>query len=306
MAFEIVLDDAGRASKVRYFDAGGATREQRARLVSVSASSIETARLLLASRSPRFPEGLLNDHGLVGRHLTFSTLGKAWGEFERASLPAELRAEHPIHFLQRSLQDHYFLRERAGAYDKGGTLNFLLPHKNPIYSAERVARRESPPLWGEPLMRALRRYYHEVRELECEVFGEFLPTPRTYVSLDSKVKDRFGLPVAHIHVDGHPEDRANSERLVGHAKEVLEAAGASRTGAEAVGGTTFVLQHGTCRFGTDPKTSVLDPSCRAHAVPNLYVVDGSFMPSSGGVPTTMTIMANAFRVADRIVSRRRG
>lgn len=304
MAFEIVLDASGRATGVRYLDQGGATQEQRARVVSVSASAIETARLLLASRSKRFPDGLLNDHGLVGKTLGFSTIGRAWGEFERASLPESLRPDSPLQFLQRSIQDDYFLRERAGAYDKGGTLNFILPHKNPIHAAERLAQRHSPWLWGKPLMEALRRYHHDVHEIECEVFNEFLPTPGTFVSLDPSVKDRFGLPVAHVHLAGHPEDRTNSELLVARARAVLEAGGASKTGVETVGGTMFVLQHGTCRFGTDPKTSVLDPSCRAHAVPNLYVVDGSFMPTSGGVPTTMTIMANAFRVADRILSRR--
>ena len=68
-------------------------------------------------------------------------------------------------------------------------------------------------------------------------------------------------------------------------------------------GQTTILQHGTCRFGVDPATSVLDKDCRAHQVPNLYVVDGSFMPSSGGVPTTLTIAANSFRVAHSLVGR---
>jgi choline dehydrogenase-like flavoprotein len=63
------------------------------------------------------------------------------------------------------------------------------------------------------------------------------------------------------------------------------------------------LLGGTCRFGSDPKTSVLDRDCRAHEVDNLYVTDGSFMPTSGGVPFTFTIYANALRVADRIVAR---
>jgi choline dehydrogenase-like flavoprotein len=69
--------------------------------------------------------------------------------------------------------------------------------------------------------------------------------------------------------------------------------------------TTFHLQHGTCRFGVDPSRSVLDPSCQAHEVKNLYVTDGSFMPTSGGAPATPTILANSFRVgriiADRFV-----
>lgn len=70
-------------------------------------------------------------------------------------------------------------------------------------------------------------------------------------------------------------------------------------------GTYDVLQSGTCRFGDDPRASVLDRDCRAHDVPNLYVVDGSFMPTSGSVPPTLTIMANSLRVADTIVARAR-
>jgi choline dehydrogenase-like flavoprotein len=65
----------------------------------------------------------------------------------------------------------------------------------------------------------------------------------------------------------------------------------------------MILQGGTCRFGKDPATSVLDKDCRAHEVDNLYVVDGSFMPTSGGVPVTLTIAANSFRVADALVRR---
>jgi choline dehydrogenase-like flavoprotein len=305
MVFEIPVDASGRVTGVRYFDKTGATREQKARLVCVSATSIETARLLLNSKSKRFPDGLANDSGLVGRNLTFSTLGKGWAEFENDKIPKEFKSETTIHFLQRSIQDYYFLKERAGQYDKGGTISFVLPHKNPIARAQVLAERHEPRLWGEALQKALHRFYHEVQEIEFEVFGEFLPNPGTYVDLEKNTKDKFGLPCAHIHVENHKEDGVNSERLVGRGRDILLAAGAESTGAESIGGTTFILQHGTCRFGKDPKTSVLDPSCRAHSVPNLYCVDGSFMPSSGGVPTTMTIMANAFRVADRIIARRR-
>ena len=97
----------------------------------------------------------------------------------------------------------------------------------------------------------------------------------------------------------------NSRLLLDNGLEVLRAAGASNTIAESVGETTFILQQGTCRFGTDPATSVLNPFCQSHEVSNLFVVDGSFMPTSGGVPSTLTIMANAFRVADHLVHRLR-
>jgi choline dehydrogenase-like flavoprotein len=303
MVFEVTVGRDGRAEAVRYFDAAGDVREQRARVVCISATAIESARLLLNSKSSRFPNGLANGSGLVGRNLTFSTLARGYGEFEVARLPAELRPHHPVHFLQRSIQDFYFIPERRGGYDKGGTLNFLLPHRNPIATAERLSRRGRPPLWGAELNRAVLRYYEEVRELECEVFGEFLPNPGTYVSVDGEIKDRWQIPSATIHLRNHPADVANSRMLLDKVLEVFRGADASNTVADTAGETTFVLQHGTCRFGRDPATSVLDPFCRSHEVDNLYVVDGSFMPTSGGVPSTLTIMANAFRVADHLAQR---
>lgn len=303
MAFEITVDRKGRARSVKYYDEKGEVREQRAKIICVSCTALESARLLLNSKSKPHPKGLANGSGLVGKNLTFSTLGKAWGEWELGTLPEHLRAVHHSEFLQRSVQDYYFLPERKGHYDKGGTLNFLLPHRNPIFTAERISKRTNPQLWGVELQRALARHHRDVRELEFEVFGEWLPNDGTYVSVDGELKDRWGIPSATVHVDPHPEAVHNTQLLVQKGLEVFRKGGAGRTGIESNAGITWVLQHGTTRFGKDPAHSVLDPSCRAHEVENLYVVDGSFMPSSGGVPTTLTIMANSFRVAD-IVSKR--
>lgn len=303
MVAEILSDARGRATGVRYLDADGNSQEQRARYVVVSATSIESARLLLNSKSTRHPQGLGNGSGQVGKNLTFSTLGKGYGEFRRTDLPSEMQAHDRVHFLQRSIQDHYRLADKEG-YDKGGTIHFILPHRNPIYTAERVSRRtDGPPLWGRRLQDELRRYYDEVREIEFEIFGEFLPTEGTSVEVVDSKRDRFGLPVAKINLRHHPEDIATGRALVLKARELLSASGAHTLRTEVAGGTTYVLQHGTCRFGADPATSVLDVNCRSHEVDNLYVVDGSFMPTSGGVPTTWTIMANSFRVARHLVGR---
>ncbi|MCC6809083.1 MAG: GMC family oxidoreductase [Deltaproteobacteria bacterium] len=304
MAYEIATDKEGRATAVRYITKTGERVEQKARVICVAATAIESARLLLASKSAAHPDGLGNKSGLVGKNLSFSTLAKVYGALERAALPDAERADHPIHFLQRSLQDDYFVKGRKG-YDKGGTIVFQLAHRSAVYTAERLARRRTPLLWGEALKREIFRAYKDVIELEAEVFGEFLPNPHTFVALDASTKDKWGLAVAAIHVDNHPEDVAVSRVLADKARAVLEAAGARQLGSEAVGGTTFVLQHGTARFGDDKKTSVLDRHCKSHEVPNLYVTDGSFMPSSGGVPSTLTIMANSFRVGAHLAALRR-
>ena len=87
------------------------------------------------------------------------------------------------------------------------------------------------------------------------------------------------------------------------ARSALEPDQLERVGTA---GETTILQDGTCRFGNDPATSRARQDCRAHEVPNLYVVDGSFMPTSGGVPSTLTIAANSFRVADHLVRTLKG
>jgi choline dehydrogenase-like flavoprotein len=303
MAREITVDARGRARGVVYQDAKGALHEQRARVVVVSCSAIESARLLLLSRSAKFPHGLANSSGLVGKNLCFSTFAAVEAELLRTGAGKALAGfDDPLPWLGVSVQDFYRLPPGAGAA-KGGTLRFDFVHPNPIYNAEHVAKATDPPLFGQALKDRLRRHFREGRTLETEIFGEFLPTNDTYVDLDTKVRDRHGLPVARITLNHHPADVAAARFLAARAAEVFRALGADEVTVRAPLGTTFVLQHGTCRFGRDPARSVLDPSCRAHDVPNLYVVDGSFMPTAGGVPTTLTIQANALRVASLLGTR---
>jgi choline dehydrogenase-like flavoprotein len=134
-----------------------------------------------------------------------------------------------------------------------------------------------------------------------EIYSEYLANPNTYVSLDPEVKDRFDLPVARMNVQHHPLDLEVLHILMNKGREVLEAAHPDQVKVEFDNDETLFLQHGTCRFGTDPRRSVLDPNCRAHDVPNLYVTDASFMPTGGAVPPTLTILANSLRVGRAIV-----
>jgi choline dehydrogenase-like flavoprotein len=303
MVREITVDAQGRARGVVYQDARGARREVRARVVAVACSAIESARLLLLSRSGKFPNGLCNSSGLVGKNLAFSTLSRVEAELARTGGGRAVAGfDDPLPWLGVSVQDYYRLPPTAGGA-KGGTLRFDFIHPSIISRAERVARAQDPPLWGKALKDGLRRHFREVRTLETEIFGEFLPLDGTYVDLDPKVTDRFGLPAARITLQHHPVDVAAVQFLAARAREVFEAMGADSVRVDIPLGTLRVLQHGTCRFGKDPGSSVLDPSCRAHDVPNLYVVDGSFMPTGGGVPTTLTIQANALRVAAIIADR---
>jgi choline dehydrogenase-like flavoprotein len=297
--------DAERVRSVVYFGPDGAEHEIHARVVVVAASAIESARLLLLSADGRRPNGLANETGLVGKHLTFSSFGKGTAIFDRAKLTAALGPSGmnlPFHL--RSVQDDYF-NERLGLLPKGGTHNYLLHHPNMINAAVRLAMDAKWKLWGQALKERVRQYFQQELWLEFEVFGEFLPHPGCTMDLDPGQKDRWGLPVARITAAHHPLIGDVNRLMVRRGLDVLEAMKpkAEKVFAWAWANTTYHLQHGTCRFGRDPATSVLDPDCQAHGMKNLYVTDGSFMPTSGGVPATPTIIANALRVGHRIRER---
>jgi choline dehydrogenase-like flavoprotein len=175
-------------------------------------------------------------------------------------------------------------------------------HPNPIFAAVDMADTGRKGVFGKELKDRIRKY-RDSKVLQFEIYGEFLPTDGTYVGVDPSVKDKYGIPVATINITRHPLDLKATKFLVERGEEVLAAMKPDEMYRVGDSGETTILQHGTCRMGNDPATSVLDKLCRAHEVPNLYVVDGSFMPSSGGIPTTLTIAANSFRVASHLVKR---
>ena len=303
MAAEVTVDAKGNAKSVVYLDAEGVRQEQPARVVVVSCTAVESARLLLNSVSARFPKGLANDNGLVGRNLVFSSFGESKAGFRVSKQKAKkawLGVDAP--FVNRSLQDFYLMPDDRFGFRKGGTLGFMWVHPNPIFAAVGLAKKGKDGIFGKALKDAMREY-RDTRQLQFEIYGEFLPTDGTYVTVDGNVKDRYGLPVAAITLTRHPTDFVMTKFLVERGEEVLQALEPDSLTRVGTQGETTILQGGTCRFGTDPATSVLDKHCRAHAVKNLYVVDGSFMPTSGGVPVTLTIAANSFRVATHLVER---
>ncbi|MCB9824983.1 MAG: GMC family oxidoreductase [Planctomycetota bacterium] len=308
-------DASGAVRAAHWIDRDGRANRTEASVFVVACQALESARLLLLSRGPKHPRGLGNSSGQVGRHLLFCSFGAGWGDFALARDPA-LASSEP--FVNRIVQDWYWYdpsdpRRRAGRDDvppapglvKAGTLNFLRVHPNPILAAVTQAlwdeRPDYVPLWGAALKERLRWYFHDVMHLRFETFSDWLPHDGCWMRLSDTTKDRLGLPVCHVRAVNHPRSLQAVRDLVARGVEVLEAMGARKVRTpDSFGGPSTNLIAGTCRFGDDPRTSVLDRDCRAHDTPNLWVTDGSFMPSGGSVPYTMTIYANALRVATRI------
>ncbi|MFA6197344.1 MAG: GMC family oxidoreductase [Sulfurimonas sp.] len=297
--------DASKITKAYYYDKEFNPQTIEAKIFVVAAQAIETSRLLLNSKNRHFPRGLANNHGQVGKNLIFSAGGAGQGRFSYENLDENQQKElmQAGLFFNRSLQDWYAYEEN-GKKVKGGTIDFLYEHANII---PRVSKEfyndEKKLIWGRELQEKIHKNITTTRVLTFEVFNDWLPTEHCFVSVDEEIKDKFHMPVGVIHLWGHPHDLEVGEKLAKKATEVLKEMGAKEISYAVSSAPPPNLVAGGCRFGEDEKTSVLDSNCKAHALENLYVTDGSFMPTGGSVPYTWTIYANAFRVADKIISR---
>ncbi len=189
-----------------------------------------------------------------------------------------------------------------GPAQKGGTIDFVHTHPSPVIGAGGQIYAEQGLRWGKPLKRRLESYFGDGPQIKIEAFCDWLPVPNCHVKLDPASKDKWGLPVARVRTDFHVRNLQVGWYLAAKAAELLKQMGAQDVVSFASGSPPTNLLAGTCRFGDDPGNSGLNADCRAHEVENLYVTDGSFMPTGGSVPYTWTIYANAFRVADKIVA----
>jgi len=295
-----LIEKKGKVVEALYVDTK--TKEERsikAKLFIVAGQAVESSRLLLNSKSKNFPNGLANNSGQVGKNLLFSAGGIGHGEFDEESMPLkELMVEGK--FVNRSLCDWYFYDEN-GKEVKGGIVDFLFEHANPISQAVSQRYDNGKLLWGKALQEKIFHKLTKTKQLNFEIFNDWLPTDNCFVSVDEKYKDSYGVPVANIRVGAHARDLEVGEYLAKKAEKVLKEMGAKKISSSISSAPPPNLQAGGCRFGNDPKTSVLDKYCQAHEVSNLFVTDGSFMPTGGSVTYTWTIYANSFRVGDYIV-----
>jgi len=290
---ELTLDEAGRVKSAVYLDAAGETREQAADLFILAGGAIESARLLLMSKSARFPHGLANGSDQVGRNATFHEYSAAIGQFE-----------DPVYGWA------------GGGYVGASTFEFLEHSPNrPFVGGCHVAAAGAGiplpisfaapdmPTWGQAAKDALRETFNHTMAVGLVLHD--LPRETNRVELDDTVKDAWGLPVARITHTPHPNDLEQGRWIIDRNAEILEAAGASKIWKVYIERVTGNCshQHSTLRMGNDADTSVFNRDCRAHEVDNLYAVDGSIFPTSTGVNPTLTIMANAWRVAEGIVER---
>ena len=286
--YHVDTDARGRATGVHYFDAARRSHFQKARAVILSANGAETARLLLNSAGNRFPQGLANSSGLVGRHLMFNQGAGVHAVFEH-----EINDYKSIQ-VTRILHDFYDADPKRGFYGGGG----IDARMNPQPALWALAGGGDLPRWGTDLKARLEAF---PRSTMSTGHCTSLPVESNCISLDPTVKDAWGIPAIRVTYKDHPDDLATAKFLQDRSYEIMAAAGAQKLWREDVqesSGGAHLL--GTCRMGDDPQRSVVDKYHRSHDVGNLFVCDGSSFVTSGRGQPTMTIQALAFRAADHI------
>jgi choline dehydrogenase-like flavoprotein len=281
---------AGRVTGVQYVDESGTEHRQQARAVIVAANGAETPRLLLLSDTPRFPEGLANSSGLVGKYMMWNAHADVFAQFE-----------HPLNEYKsvqvtRIIHDFYDSDPARGYYGGGGLDGRLWP--GPALFGL-VGLPPDAPQWGAAFRDTLREQY--TRTMCVSAAGTSLPLETNNITLDPDVRDKFGRPALRVTYSDHPDDLKNIAFLQARGGELMNAAGARRVWSPPVEESNLGAHLlGTCRMGNDPRTSVVNAHHRAHDVPNLFVCDGSSFVTSGRGQPTMTIMALAFRAAEHI------
>jgi len=277
-----------RATGVRVIDAQThQPLEFRARVIFLCASALESARILLNSKTPRFPTGLANSSGELGRNLMDHTMGGgAYGMIpgmeDRITHGSRPNGIYVPRFRNVQTKSPDFLR---GYGFQGGA------------GREGWHRGATLPGFGRDFKESLRTAgpWH----FSFYGFGECLPRPTNYVELDPAMKDAWGVPALRIHCTWSDNERKLLHDMSISAAEMLEAAGARdiQTFAESNPPGLTIHEMGTARMGRDPKTSVLNSHNQSHDVPNLFLTDGACMASSACQNPSITYMALTARAA---------
>jgi choline dehydrogenase-like flavoprotein len=295
---QVTLDERGRANGAIYFK-DGKEHFQAASLVIMAGNAIGTPRVLLMSESARFPKGLANSSGLVGRRLMIHPYGASVGLYEEAMEDWLGPTGEQIVSMQ------FYETDKSRGFLRGAKW-MLQASTGPLRTVYRWTHGESgvshEDFWGENFCAHMKESVGHL--IQWLVIPEDLPEEGNRIVLDEQLKDSDGLPAAKVYY----ETSENTTKLVDYnldrTIESHYAAGATKAWVTS---RNFVTGHnlGTAKMGNDPETSVVDRWGRAHDVPNLYVVDGSVFTTSTGVNPTATIAALSKRTATYIADNAR-
>jgi len=309
MVREVTVDRNGKATGVSYVDKRTrADRHVRAKVVVLAASACETARILLNSKSALFPSGLANESGLVGKYL-MDTVG--------AGLSGQIPAleNMPPHNMDGAAGIHLYMpwwlykEQLAGkqGFARGYHVEFGGERGMPGPGIFGGLEHFTDGAYGKRYKEAARRYYGSFMYFDGR--GEMIPNEDSYCEIDPGVVDQWGIPVLRFHWKFSEHETGQAAHMVKTFAEIIGAMGGKvvggkveTDGAKAIAkGGQIIHEVGTCRMGTEAKSSVLNEWCQSWTVKNLWVTDGAPFVSNADKNPTLTILALAWRTSDRLV-----
>ena len=286
-----LLTAGGHVTGVSVIDSASNERDITATVIVLSGGAIETARLLLNSATSQELHGIGNNSDQVGRHLQGHYYPGGIGLFEEDMYDGVGPGA--------SVATCQFNHGNDGLVG-GGMLaddDIVLP----VIFWKRALPPDLPK-WGRANKTFMRDNYHRVSDVRGPV--QEIPHPDARITLDPQVRDRYGIPVAHLSGTTHPETVRVAEFMHARAHEWLKASGAIKIWGTkpTLGLSAGQHQAGTCRMGADPQTSVVDKWCKVHGHDNVFIADSSVHVTNGGFNPVLTIMALAWRTATHIAT----
>jgi choline dehydrogenase-like flavoprotein len=290
---EVTVDqDTGMANGVIYYDAEGREQFIGAHIVIMACNAIGTSRIMLNSKSERFPNGIANSSGLVGRNLMFHPYGAIFGYFNEET--DGWRGPGNTMWSQE-----FYETDPSRGFLRGYTFE-MVRGQNPVMTASLGMHGGLIP-WGEDHHAAMRKYAG--KRTGMVAICEDLPELHNRVTLDPTLKDSHGIPAPKIDYTLSENSRRMLDHALARGTEILQTAGAHTIVTEAPIRTNGVHMMGTARMGLDPTRSVVNEWGRSHDVKNLFVVDGSIFVTSAGLNPTRTIQALSLYICDQMKQR---
>jgi choline dehydrogenase-like flavoprotein len=310
MAREVLTDESGLATGVAYVN----TKDRRdsavrARIVVLAASACETARLLLNSTSSRFPDGLANSSGVVGRYLTDSTGLSVSGYIPKlaSGVPHNEDGTGGAHLYMP-----WWLDNRKLDFPRGYHVELGGGRRPPAYGfLAGIQRYNGVGGYGRSLKEDYRTFYGATVNFAGR--GEMVTNENTYCEIDPSVVDTYGIPVLRFHFKFSDHEYRQAKHMQETFRAIIHEMGgtalsempSSQDGYGLEHGGRIIHEVGTTRMGADPTTSVVNPHCQAHDVKNLFITDGGPFVSNADKNVTWTILALAMRTSEYIAEQRR-
>jgi choline dehydrogenase-like flavoprotein len=308
MAREVLVDDRGLAAGISYVNKDdGREYQVRGRVVVLAASACETARLLLNSKSPLFPDGLANSTGNVGKYLTDNTGSDVAGFMPQLmdNVPHNEDGSGGAHLFMP-----WWLDNSRLDFPRGYHIEIWGGRRMPGYGFMGGIQRLAGGGYGRQLKEDYRRYYGSIIGFSGR--GEMIPNEDSYCEIDPNTVDRWGIPVLRFHFQWSDHEILQVRHMQETFRELIETLGGTPTSAMPsreqgygiLAGGRIIHELGVTRMGDDPATSVVNANCQAHEVRNLFVADGGPFVTNGDKNPTWTILALAMRTSEYIVQQR--